>query len=193
MSLSFHVRNKPPKGPSHTAFKPSDRFNSMNQPYWLRIIKYSIKIIKNTTLQNLLAYTKPYASQPAPAQMPIFGSWTYLSVQMRCEIKSNAFEIGLQPIICTNYLHYFWSLHPIVSIYKYIKYTSLYIIYITVLLYYSLFIVKNESSFINEITHNNLKHVKFMVALILARLIITFWNCNYHDLFYLQATSKSGK
>ena len=45
---------------------------------------------------------------------------------------------------------------------------------ITVLLYYSLFIVKNESSFINEITHNNLKHVKFMVALILARLIITF-------------------
>ena len=47
----------------------------MNNPIELIILKYSMKIIKNATLQNLLTYTKPYASQPAPTQLPKISSW----------------------------------------------------------------------------------------------------------------------
>ena len=57
-----------------------------------RILKYSIKIIKNATLQNLLAYTEPYASSYAvlPSEYIVvlykfysYGIWLDLTSNMK--------------------------------------------------------------------------------------------------------------
>ena len=82
----------PPQLVSRCTLHPNRAIGSTqwSNPIEPRILKYSIKIIRNVTLQNLLAYTEPYASVPAPDKMPIFGSWdgslswTYCSVRIQC-------------------------------------------------------------------------------------------------------------